>query len=149
MEVELKQITSENYEEIAELPIPDEQQKHLSENIWSIAESKFHKTHQARAIYCDGDAVGFIMWVEMTDTKSSIWRFMVAHEHQNKGIGRIALECAIREMKERKNIETLEICYGPENTIPKNLYFSCGFKEVGLSDCGTEAYAQIAVSSLM
>ena len=147
MDIALKEITKDNFEEVGELHIPDEQQRHLSKNIWSIAESKFFSTHNARAIYCNDTIVGFIMWVEITDVKSCIWRFMVAHEHQKKGIGRVALEQAILEMKNRENLETIEICYGPKNTIAKNLYFSCGFKEVGLSDCGTEAYAQIDVVS--
>jgi len=146
MKIELREITKDNFESVGELYIPDEQQEHLSRNIWSIAEAKYYDNHRARAIYCNDEVVGFIMWVHVTDVISSIWRFMVAHEHQNKGIGRLALECAIEEMKERESIEKIEICYGPDNTIPKNLYFSFGFIEVGMSNCGSEAYAQIDVS---
>ena len=71
---------------------------------------------------------------------------MVAHEFQGKGIGRKALQLAIEEMKCREGIEIIEICYGPENTAAKSLYFSSGFNEAGLYDDGTEAYAQIHVA---
>ena len=51
MAVTLRAVTKDNYETVAELHIPDEQQQHLSQNIWSIAESKFYETHHIRAIY--------------------------------------------------------------------------------------------------
>ena len=144
--VTLQAITKDNYEAVAELYIPDEQQAHLSENIWSIAESQFHESHHARAICKDGQPVGFIMWVQVSTAKISIWRFMVAHEHQQKGIGRKALGLAIDEIKSFDKPQTIEICYSPGNTIAKKLYFSTGFTETGLSDCGNEAYAQISIT---
>lgn len=86
-----------------------------------------------------------MMWVEMSAVKTSIWRFMVAREFQKKGVGRLALKKAIEEIKDREGLETVEIRYGPENHIAKSLYFSTGFSEVGSSDNGREAYAQISL----
>lgn len=147
MNITLREIDKKNFEQVGELHIPDEQQKQLSENIWSIAESKFHDTHVARAIYKGDEPVGFIMWVHMSDDLTSIWRFMIAHEHQRQGIGRRALELAIEEIKQEGNsIAAVGICYSPANTVAKNLYFCSGFSEVGISDCGTEAYAQIKLN---
>ena len=146
MEVTLKQITRKNYRAVAKLHIPDEQQEHLSENIWSIAEAQLHDTHEARAIYVREEPVGFIMWVQQSDTMASIWRFMVAHKHQNKGIGRAALLKAFDEIKaSSREIETIEISYGPENTVAKGLYSSLGFTQVSIADDGEEAYAHIRV----
>ena len=70
---------------------------------------------------------------------------MVAHEHQNRGIGRKVLKLAIEEIKSIKGVEVIEICYSPDNEIAKKLYFSEGFVQVGLSECGEEAYANIDV----
>ena len=143
MQVELKESNKENYEQVGELYIPDKQQQHLSENIWSIAESLLHDTHEARAIYKNEDLVGFVMWVCVSEVKSAIWRFMIAHKHQSQGVGRKALMKAIQEIKHRKGIKEIEICYSPDNAIAKKLYFSVGFVETGLTDDGAEAYAII------
>lgn len=144
MEIHLREILKDNFEQVGELYIPDEQQEHLSRNIWSIAESKFYDTHVARAIYKGDEPVGFIMWVHMTEKVTSIWRFMIAHEYQRQGIGRKALELAIDKIKsEERDIKAIEICYGPGNLPAKKMYISSGFSEVGVSDCGNEAYAQI------
>lgn len=148
MDIFLKEITKDNFEAVGELHIPDDQQEHLSLNIWSIAESKFYDSHHARAIYNEDKLIGFIMWVDVSDDKTSIFRFMVAHEFQNKGMGRLALAKAIEDIKNRHGLKTIEICYSPDNDIAKKLYFSSGFSEVGLSDCGVEAYAQIKLAGV-
>lgn len=83
------------------------------------------------------------MWVHITPEKTSIWRFMIDHKLQNKGIGRYALKVAIEEVKKRKNLREIEICYSPKNAIAKKLYFSIGFKETDITDDGNEAYASI------
>lgn len=144
MDIYLREINKDNFEQVGELQIPDEQQQLLSENIWSIAESKFHDNHIARAIYKGDEPVGFIMWVHVSPSTTSIWRFMISYDYQRQGIGRRALELAIEQIqREGRPINAIEICYSPDNTAAKNLYFSSGFSETGLSDCATEAYAQI------
>jgi len=52
MKVTLHKITVDNYEHVGELYLPEEQQKHLTHNTWSIVESMFYQSsHEARAIY--------------------------------------------------------------------------------------------------
>ncbi len=143
MRILLKVITKDNYKAVGKLHIPNEQQKHLSENIWSIAESLLHETHEARAIYLHEEVVGFVMWVRMTEKMSCIWRFMIASEYQNIGIGREALVQVIEEMKRREGIEEISICYSQDNTVAKNLYFSVGFTETEFPDDDVEGYATI------
>lgn len=145
MSISLKQITKDNYEIVCELEIPDEQQRHLSENIWSLVESHYHDTYQPRAIYSDGQVVGFVMWVHMSKTKTGIWRFMVAYEHQRKGIGRESLQKAIDEIRVRDGLKEIEICYSPDNLVARNLYLSFGFRETGMDKSETEMYAVIDV----
>ena len=143
MYVSLRDITKEKYKEVCELEIPDEQQAHLSENVWSLVESHYNSTHQTRAIYLKNDIVGFIMWVYMSEVKTSIWRFMVAHEHQKKGIGRESLRQAVNEIGKKKGLKEIEICYSPKNTIARNLYLSLGFQETGMDKDKIEMYAVI------
>jgi diamine N-acetyltransferase len=40
----------------------------------------------------------FFMWVQESNAKVSIWRFMVDHNHQQQSIGRTALGLALTEI---------------------------------------------------
>jgi len=44
------------------------------------------------------EPVGFFMWVKESEIKVSIWRFMVDKNHQQKSIGRAALNLALAEI---------------------------------------------------
>lgn len=145
MEITLREITRDNYEYVCELHIPDEQQKYLTENVSSLVESHYHDSYHSRAIYLNDEPVGFMMWVYTAVNKVSIWRFMVAHKHQGKGIGRQSLNTAIFEIKADLEVQEIEICYSPNNALAKHLYFSVGFKEIGTNQEGDEAYATIEV----
>lgn len=144
MNLTLQTITVDNYEEVGELYLPEEQQNHLSHNMWSIAESMFNKSsHEARAIYYGEAVVGFAMWVRQPEKFASIWRFMIAHEYQRQGLGRKALTAIINEIKVKENPEIIEICYSPKNLVARSLYLSVGFEEAGMNEDGDEVVAVI------
>ncbi len=83
------------------------------------------------------------MWVPETDRRISIWRFMVDKHHQNKGIGRKAMQLALNEIKQTHGLEEIEICYNPNNAVAKNFYASFGFVEVGMDKDNEEMLAII------
>ncbi|MCL1123368.1 GNAT family N-acetyltransferase [Shewanella surugensis] len=70
----------------------------------SVVEAAFNESYATRAIYLDDIPVGFFMWVEETASKISIWHFMVDRKHQQKGIGRIALNAVLDEIRQMPSI---------------------------------------------
>lgn len=146
MNVSLRAIDSDNYRAVCKLPLPDEQYKFISANSMSILESHYEEEANPRAIYLDDEPVGFIMWAQTSKTEAIIYRFMVTVNQQKKGIGGTALKLAIDEIKTDKNIRKIEICYSPENTSAKGLYFKTGFVETGLSEEGDDMLAVIEVA---
>ena len=145
MEVSLHQITKENYEEVCELDVTKEQQDYVACNMWSLVESQFNEGYETRAIYADEEPVGFFMWVQESKIKTSIWRFMIDKAHQQKSIGRTALNLALAEIKEVVNLQEIEICYNPNNPVAKEFYSSFGFSEVGMDEDNEDMLAVITL----
>jgi len=146
MTLTLRDIDRHNLDAVCELPLPDEQQRHLSPNVWSIAESHYHDEFQPRGIYRGEEPVGFIMWVHLSPSRTSIWRFMIAEPHQRQGIGRTALKLALDTIARDPAVREIEICYSPKNLPAKQLYASEGFIEIGLDEDGDEMHARITLS---
>ena len=146
MDVSLHQVTRENYEAVCELDVTKEQQDYVASNLWSLVESSFNDGYETRAICLNNQPVGFLMWVNESAGKISIWRLMVDHKHQQKGIGRIALHLALDEIKQSAGLQQIEICYKPENPVAKNFYTRFGFIEVGMDEEGEDMLAVIRLA---
>ena len=143
MEVSLRNVTKENYEDVCELDVTKEQQDYVACNMWSLVESQYNEGYETRAIYVQDEPVGFFMWVQESTSKISIWRFMVDKKHQQKSIGRIALNLALIEIQKVSDLKEIEICYNPENPVAKEFYSSFGFSEVGMDEDNEDMLAVI------
>jgi diamine N-acetyltransferase len=143
VEVSLRNITKENYEDVCELDVTKEQQDYVACNMWSLVESHYNEAYETRAIYVKDEPVGFFMWVHESTSKVSIWRFMVDKEHQQKSIGRIALNLALVEIQKVSDLKEIEICYNPENPVAKEFYSSFGFSEIGMDEDNEDMLAVI------
>lgn len=64
MEVSLRPVTKENYEEVCELDVTKEQEQYVACNMYSLVESMFNEGYETRAIYLNEETVGFFMWVQ-------------------------------------------------------------------------------------
>lgn len=138
--VTLREITADNWEEVAELELHEHQEDFVEDNAWSIAESKFNKYAVPRAIYAGKRPVGFIMWeslaAEGAPHEYSIYRFMIDKDHQGRGYGRLAMEIALGEIRKDRRLKRITICYVPENEKAREFYASFGFRELGLDEDG-------------
>lgn len=143
MEVSLRQVSKENYEEVCELDVTKEQEDFVACNMWSIVEAKYNEGYETRVIYLNEEPVGFFMWVKESIIKISIWRFMVDKNHQQKSIGRVALNLALAEIKKVPDLQEIEICYNPKNPVAKEFYSSFGFSEVGMDEDDEDMLAVI------
>jgi diamine N-acetyltransferase len=141
----LEEIDHSNYAAVCELDVSEEQEDYVACNMWSLVESHYNQGHTCRAIYNNGNPVGFFMWVIESATKVSIWRFMVDKSCQNEGIGRKALSLALAEIKSSHQITEIEICYNPKNPVAKDFYSSFGFVEVGMDEDNEDMLAVISL----
>jgi diamine N-acetyltransferase len=146
VEVSLRSVTKGNYEEVCELDVTKEQEEYVACNMYSLVESMFNEGYETRAIYLKEEPVGFFMWVQESNERISIWRFMVDKKYQRKGIGRKALNLALDEIKQAPDLREIEICYVPTNPVAKEFYSSFGFAEIGMDEDGEDMLAVIELT---
>jgi diamine N-acetyltransferase len=116
----------------------EEQSKFVAPNVLSLAQAYvYYEGARPYAIYNDEEVIGFIMfdWDE-EKREAGIWRFMIAEEHQNKGYGRKAMECALNIIKDSNKFDYVFLSYVPGNDAGEHLYESVGFKATGEIDDG-------------
>ena len=151
MTISLRAVTADNFDIISELPLLPEQRNYLASNDYSMAQASFHPaTMHTRAVYCDEDVIGFLMFVSPDEEDPpgyyQIWRFMVEHRRQGQGLGRTALGLALAEIRARPDARSIEICYKPGNANAKKFYASMGFVEIGMDAYGNDMLAVIQLA---
>lgn len=146
-DIQLKEITRDNYEDVCDLDVADEQQDYVASNTWSIVQSVFNADYYARAIYLKEKPVGFAMWVKETDNIVSVWRFMIDQHFQNQGIGQRAFVSVLAEIKAAINPVKITLGYNPDNQIARKFYAAFGFVETGMDHDGDDMLAEIICRS--
>ncbi|OIJ43306.1 acetyltransferase domain protein [Massilia timonae] len=139
MNVSLWPVTVDNVETLLEMQLPPEQDRWLANNAYSIAQASFYPDWRMRAIYHDGAPAGFLLYDVASRDEAGhygIYRFMVDHPRQGRGIGRRALQLLLAELRAQPDAQRITICYKPENVAARALYRSCGFVEVGVDELG-------------
>jgi diamine N-acetyltransferase len=145
MTVELREITGETVRAICRLNVTSDQEGFVAPNAVSIAEAHFEPTAWFRAIYADGEPVGFIM-LEDDAAKAEyfLWRLMVAEGSQRRGYGRRAVELLIDYVRTRPGATALMTSWVPGERGPEKFYRKLGFEPTGEIDEG-EVVARLAL----
>lgn len=134
MNVELRPVTRDNFEECCDLEVAEGQTEFVSSNVFSLAESKFFPEFIPLAIYAGDKMIGFLMYGRDELDGELVWtllRLMVDRRYQGKGYGRAALELFIEHMRVTPGCKSIHATVMPGNDIAQNLYASLGFEELG------------------
>lgn len=135
MDITLKDLTVENYQQSVKLNVNAEQVGFVAPNVYSIAQSKFYSSWKPTAIYNENEMVGFLMYGEDDDNEGdeTIWiiRLMIDFQFQGKGYGKTAMLKLIEHIKSNYDQEELFVSFIPDNSAAKNLYESLGFENTG------------------
>ena len=150
--VRLVDVDTDNFDDLIDLSVTEEQKKYVASNIYSLAEAYATNAegHFAKpfGIYVGDTPVGFIMIgyfynsgkhhdddeEEVTDyvyDNYLFWRFMIDKEYQHKGYGREAMKLALDYIRTfpAGKAGYCWISYEPENEVARQLYRSFGFVE--------------------
>jgi diamine N-acetyltransferase len=128
----LKEINTQNFWDIIELKVNEEQKEYVLENSVSIAQSKVQPECIPVAIYNDETLVGFLMYcIEKDDDNYWIYRFMIDKKFQRRGFAKSAMELLLREIKKDKNHNKILLDVKMENNEAVELYKSFGFEFTG------------------
>jgi diamine N-acetyltransferase len=130
--VHLKEITKDNFWDIIELKVHDDQKEYVLENSISIAQAKVQPECIPLAIYNGDTLVGFLMYcIDTDDDNYWIYRFMIDKKHQKRGYGRKAMEILLDKIKEDKNHSKIVLDVKLESIAAVGLYKNLGFKFTG------------------
>lgn len=137
MNVVLRPITKDNWEEAAKLQVRPDQTDFIAPNVWSIAESKFHNALEPMGIYDDDTIVGFLMYGrDPRDNQIWLFRLMIADTFQGQGYGRQALNRLIDLLKRTPDCTGVNVGYELGNDVAERLYLSAGFVKTGVASWG-------------
>lgn len=126
----LKEITMENFLDVINLKLSDEDKQMVASNMFSLAEAYADKVSIPRAIYYEDQLVGFIMYdYNQLEQRGYISRLMVSTHMQGKGIGTMALNAVVEKLRKYPDIKTIQISYHPDNEKARKSYKKAGFIE--------------------
>jgi diamine N-acetyltransferase len=143
MNVELREITIDNWRQCVRLKVAPGQEQFVASNAVSLAQSKYETDSVPLAVY-DGDTmVGFVMYHPEDYGMAKIWfieRLMVGADYQGKGYGRTAMQALLERLKAQPGYTAILISFVPENVAARNLYASLGFVDTGEIEEGEIVY---------
>lgn len=128
MNVELKEITRDNYQECITLTLTNEQKTFVASNLYSLVQAAYEPELYPLGVYNDGVMVGFILYDYDEELKGwSMSRYMIDKNHQKLGIGTRALSEFIKFFKDKYNNEPLYTSAEVNNEVAIALYEGAGF----------------------
>ncbi|GAA3930897.1 GNAT family N-acetyltransferase [Litoribacillus peritrichatus] len=134
MEIQLKDITKDNWVDMIDLEITKEQENYVALNSESIAASKFYDDYVNRGVYLGDEAVGFVQYYpnheEGKPNEMFIDQLMIDVNHQGKGYGTKAIELVLHEIKQREDARSISICYVEGHDVMKRFFERFDFKVV-------------------
>ncbi|KEK23425.1 GNAT family N-acetyltransferase [Bacillus gaemokensis] len=148
MNIQLKIVTRDNWEEALKLHVSKKQQEFVPTVAVSIAKVYIKPDGEnveyiPFAIYDNDTIVGFIMHAFEPNTSDMYWinGFMIDEKYQGKGYGKAALTEMIKWITtEYTECKEIRLTVHKENMKAKTLYESYGFKELGHVYGGEQVY---------
>jgi diamine N-acetyltransferase len=134
LKVTLGELSRFNWESALELELHDYQKDYLPDVLFSIAQSKFENLTPL-GIFLDGKMVGFAMY-GIFGGVSWISRIMVDKAHQEKGIGKEALQLLIDRLRRDPHAAEIRTSFARQNALAEYFFTSNGFERIseGLED---------------
>ncbi len=135
--VNLRPISEDNVNAIIKLDVAETQKDLVAPNSVSIAQAAHTTDRWERAIYADGEPVGYVLLSEnRTKPRYYLWRYMIDHRYQGMGFGRRAMELVIDYVRTLPNAAEMYVTYVPVDHGPRGFYAGLGFADTGVEHEG-------------
>ena len=154
--IRFEEITNRNIWKVCMLEPFEDQKDFVAENIQSLAEAYATRNEGNNvlplAVYVDDTLIGFVMIgkgtvgneeeSDLIKENYSLWRLMIDHKYQGKGLGKQTMDAVMALIRTFPFGEAKKVwlSYEPENTRARKLYHQYGFVENGQM-CGNEIVA--------
>ncbi len=128
--MELRELTSENWEECAGLSVGEGQKDFVDSNLYAIAESGIEDHLTAFAAYDGETMIGMVVLGELSEETAMIHHVMIGERYQGRGYGKSVMLEAIRLARKKPHCDRIVLSYWPGNPAVR-LYESLGFEHTG------------------
>ena len=136
--IRLAEVTEENWLDIADLSVNDDQRRFVAPAIGILARGYVYRDCNARiyAIENDGTIVGVVLVREFADEPLGydLQQFMIDQRYQGKGYGSAALALILDELRKEGRYDHVEVCVKKDDTAAIRLYGKHGFVDSGYID---------------
>jgi len=130
-QIELRDVTKENWLECINLKLKPHQDGFISSNLFSLAQSRYEPCRVPCAIYNDqNQMIGFIMYNDEPledDGTYRISRLMIDKAYQGNGYGRAAALEAIERLRDVPDCQEIVLNYASDNEAAATFWKSLGF----------------------
>jgi diamine N-acetyltransferase len=136
--IRLAEITEENWFEVANLSVNEDQKKFLAPPIGIIARGYVYRNCGAKVyvIENDGVPVGVALVREFADEPLGydLQQFMIDERYQRRGYGTAALGLILDELRREARYDHVEVCVKKADVPAIRLYEKHGFTDSGYVD---------------
>jgi diamine N-acetyltransferase len=136
MDIELRDITRDNFRTCIDLKVAEHQTRFVAANLMSVAQSKVMPELVPLGVYDGDEMVGFVLY----GTEEGKWwlvRLMVGEARQGKGYGKAAIRALVERLgREAPECRELYLSFVPDNERAERLYREMGFEPTGEVDGG-------------
>ena len=136
--IRLKDITEDNWLEVASLSVKDSQQDFLAPAVGILARGYVYRNCNGRvyAIENNGVIVGAALVREFTEEPLGydLQQFMIDQRYQGMGYGSQALKLILDELRREGHYDHVEVCVKKTDETAINLYKKHGFTDSGYVD---------------
>lgn len=130
--IEFREIDRDNFFDVIELRVSEEQKSFVAPNVFSLAQAKAFPECICLAIYHNDILVGFTMYcMDYEDKEYWIYRLMIDAKYQGKGYGKAAMMKLIDHIKQDIEHQVIYLSFEPENKGARTLYEKLGFEPDG------------------
>ncbi|MGZ4594659.1 MAG: GNAT family N-acetyltransferase [Actinomycetes bacterium] len=138
--VSLREITEDNRVAVEALAVTDEQTHYVASVTQSLQDAEEYPDAKAwyRAVYVEDEPVGFVMISDgiTVDDPSYVgpyylWRLLVDHRFQGRGVGTAALDLVARHVRTRPDARKLLVSCAVGPRSPVAFYERYGFRLTG------------------
>ena len=134
----LTEVTEENWMEVANLSVKEEQKHFLAPAVGILARAYVYRNCNGRVfvIENDGAIVGAALVREFTDEPLGydLQQFMIDLRYQGRGYGSQALQLILDDLRREGHYDHVEVCVKKEDAAAIRLYEKHGFRDSGYVD---------------
>lgn len=136
--ISLVEVNEENWREVTELKVSDEQTVYIESNAQSLLEAAYDTSldWHPYGIYSENNLIGFAMIGEYNSEEKYIWldRLMLNRDVQGKGLGTDVMRVIIEYISNNWNVSEIVLSVTPDNHAAIGFYKKVGFQWLDKTD---------------